>query len=357
MRLPSVGAADHQRITSRITGGKVCARYDAAMEDGPLACGNCGAGLRRLVLDGHYGSAVEIDLCAPCHLLWFDTLESVRLTGVSLLALIGEMAQAQRLAHRPLGATACPRCARPLEPVSNRSRFGATVQLECPERHGMAQTFGMWLAEKGLWRELTGPDRAALQRLPGASHGLHCLNCGGALEGTARCRWCETPAGVIDLARLAGALDVEGATEADPLHRTPLARHARNCVACGAALPQGPALRCSHCDATLAVGDLREVHAALQALEPALRRHQQSPAPHVVRRRLDRQRADPDRHRQWVREMEAGTAPEHRIGHGDDRASALDTLRAWVDPDEPRPAVRWFAALLVLALLWWLWPG
>ncbi|HRC39139.1 MAG TPA: zf-TFIIB domain-containing protein, partial [Rubrivivax sp.] len=67
-----------------------------------LACSNCGAPLRTLSLPGHYGSTVQIDLCAPCHLVWFDVVESARLSGPGLLALIGEMAAAQALAHQPL---------------------------------------------------------------------------------------------------------------------------------------------------------------------------------------------------------------------------------------------------------------
>jgi len=51
-----------------------------------LRCGNCEP-MQRLALNGHYGQQVEIDLCAPCHLVWFDAVESVRLTGVSTLSL------------------------------------------------------------------------------------------------------------------------------------------------------------------------------------------------------------------------------------------------------------------------------
>lgn len=144
--------------------------------EGALRCGNCGEPMRRLRLAGHYGQCVEIDLCAGCHLLWFDAIESARLTGSSLLALVGEMALAQREPHRLLGREArCPRCAGMLRSVHNRSRWGRSVQLECARRHGAHHSFAQWLAEKGLIRPLSSADRARLIERDGS---LTCLNCG-----------------------------------------------------------------------------------------------------------------------------------------------------------------------------------
>lgn len=313
-------------------------------------CGNCGESMARHVLDGHYGTRIEIDVCAPCHLLWFDTLESVRLSGVGLLDLIGVMAQAQRVAHRPLAAGVhCPRCNAALKRVHNRSRFGPTLQLECAGGHGFAQTFGLWLSEKGLWRELSPADRARLRSRGGV---LHCLNCGGPLGDEPRCRWCTTPPGVIDLARLARAVDIDGATDADALHRTPLARRGLNCIACGAAVPAGGALSCDSCAATLVVGDAREVRAALDRIAPALRRHLQvEPAPHVKARRVQRQREGQGHGRPRAREMEVETLPEHESPLGPWR----DWLEAWPLATMTGNA-RWVAiGLLLLALLasWW----
>jgi hypothetical protein len=271
----------------------------------------------------------------------------VRLTGTGVLDLIGAMAHAQRVAHQPLASDVrCPRCAAVLRTVHNRSRFGPTVQLECPQRHGFAQTFGQWLSEKGLWRELSSADRARLRSVDEARV-LHCLNCGAPLGDEARCRWCTTPPGVIDVARLAQAVDIEGASDADPLHRTPLQRRGLNCLACGTELPAGAALRCGSCSATLAIGDLREVRAALDRIAPSLRRHQIAPAPHVKARRLQRQRGDLERGRQWVREMEAQTPPERDAPSG---------WREWIEAlSALRGNARWIAIALLLALLaiWW----
>jgi Zn-finger nucleic acid-binding protein len=65
--------------------------------------------MARLLLDGHYGQRVEIDRCGPCHLVWFDSVESVRLAGTGMLALLRDMAEAQREPHSTLKADArCP---------------------------------------------------------------------------------------------------------------------------------------------------------------------------------------------------------------------------------------------------------
>jgi len=131
-----------------------------------LACGNCGEPMRALRLAGHYGQQVEIDVCAPCHLVWFDPVESARLSGPGLLALIGEMASAQSLAHRLARPDMhCPRCRGGLHQVHNRTRWGRSLQLECTLHHGALQTFGQFLTEKGLLRPMSSADRArALER-------------------------------------------------------------------------------------------------------------------------------------------------------------------------------------------------
>ena len=214
-----------------------------------LNCGNCGAPMRALRLAGHYGQAVEIDLCAACHLVWFDAVESARLPGPALLELIGEMAAAQSLAHQPLNpAAVCPRCRGGLKTVHNQSRWGRSLQLECRRGHGAYQSFAQFLAEKGLVRPLSSADRA---RLLQGGDDFPCLNCGGPISSSdAACPWCTSVPGLFDLARLARALDPEGATEAHALHRTTAQTQSLHCLACGA--PSAPALTCTQCGATLA---------------------------------------------------------------------------------------------------------
>lgn len=260
--------------------------------------------MRVLQLAGHYGQQVEIDLCAPCHLVWFDVVEAARLTGPGLLDLIGAMAEAQTLAHQALRPdVACPRCQGQLHEVHNQTRWGRSRQLECRNRHGSLQTFGQFLAEKGLVRPMSSADRARTLARDGA---LHCLNCGGAIGAAdSACRWCAAAPALLDVARLANALDPEGATRDHALHTTGTQRQMLDCAACGAPQPPDGGWACGQCGATLAAPGLAEAHRQVSALGPTLRAHAERPLPHVVRERLARQDAGLQRQRQRAAEMQA----------------------------------------------------
>lgn len=144
-----------------------------------LPCGNCREPMRRFTLPSHCGMPVDLDLCAGCHLVWFDTTETARLDGPALLSLIGEMAHSQRLAHEVLRAdAACPRCRGALKTVHDQTRWGGSLQLECLNRHGAYQSFAQFLQEKGLLRPMALADRHSLLAATG---GIDCVNCGAAI--------------------------------------------------------------------------------------------------------------------------------------------------------------------------------
>ena len=256
---------------------------------------------------GHYGHQVEIDLCAPCHLVWFDTIESARLSGPGLLALIGEMAAAQALAHQPLQSSPpCPHCAGPVRVVHNQTRWGKSQQLECAQRHGAYQSFAQFLAEKGLLRPMSSADRHRAMQRDGA---IHCVNCGGALDakatsGAVNCPWCESVPALVDVPRLAQAVDPEGATRGHAVHQRSQQLTALACQACGAALPPDAAWQCPQCQATVTTPRLAEAYALVGALAPALAAHAQKPAAHVVQQRLAAQQGGLERQRERAREMQ-----------------------------------------------------
>jgi hypothetical protein len=273
-----------------------------------------------LAMQGHYGRALELDLCAPCHLVWFDSIEGAHLAGPSLLALVGEMAEAQSLPHTALKPTlGCLRCGGALRKVHNPSRFGSSLQLECAQRHGAWQSFGQFLQQKGLVRPMSSADRhRALQR-DGA---LHCVNCGGGIDqNDTVCSWCGSVPAVVDVARLALALDPEGATRQHAVHRQRGEASALSCAACGAAQPADGGWACTSCGATLTAPGLAEAHRQVSALGPALAAHARKPAAHVVQERLARQQPGLERQRSRAREMQAEadqaagrTPPKEREG-------------------------------------------
>ena len=287
----------------------------AAARDPLLACGNCRRPMQRLALPGHYGSTVELDLCADCDLVWFDLTETAQLAGPGLLDLIGRMAASHALPHELLRPDPrCPRCDGKLAIVHNQSRWGRSSQLQCERRHGAYQSFAQFLQEKGLLRPMSRTDRARLLRYRGR---IECVNCGAALGADEeRCRCCLSVPSLLDIARLARAVDPLETLEPQALPAMPAQHGALQCAACGVALPPGETVSCSQCGATLAITRLAEANASVQALAPALREAALHPSPRVLKRRLDAIDADLPRRREWAASLEAET--RQRYGSGRD---------------------------------------
>jgi hypothetical protein len=311
------------------------------------SCGNCRAPMQRVTLPGHYGMPVEIDLCADCHLVWFDTTETARISGLGVLTLIGHMAEAHGLAHQPLRRDVrCPRCSGGLAPVHNQTRWGHSLQLQCVERHGAYQSFAQLLSEKGLLRPMSLPDR---NRLLTAQGRIDCVNCGAAIGlADAECTHCRSVPSLLDVARLAHSLDPEGVLAPLSVNHAATQQAALQCGACGAALPAAESISCAQCGATLAVSRLADVKARLDELAPALRAHALKPSPEVVKRRLEVLDADLPRQRAWVADMEADAA------HGRREVDAPFDWSSMLSPGtNPLRAV--FIALL-LWFAWYFWP-
>lgn len=318
-------------------------------------CRNCQGPLQAQPFAGHYGRTLEIDVCGPCHLVWFDGIEQAGLSGPGLLELVGVMAQTQTLAHQGLKRDlGCLRCGGKLREVHNRTRWGPSRQLECVQRHGAWQTFAQFLGERGLLRVMSRLDR---QRLLAQGGPLHCVACGGELAATGeRCRWCEAEPMLVDVARLAQAADPEGATAGHRVHGTASTRTARHCAACGSAEGDEGGWSCTHCGATLVAPRLAEAHQQVQALLPALRAHAQKPVPAVVAERLRAQQAGLDRQRDRARALQAeadARQGQGRFGSDDlppwagGDGSGDDRLAGWLHRGG------WVLGLLVLLLMWW----
>jgi len=298
--------------------------------------------MQRLALSGHYQGTVELDLCPACDMVWFDLSETARLSGPGLLALIDAMARSHALPHELLRADArCPRCAGALRTVQNRSRWGQSSQLQCVERDGAYQSFAQFLQEKGLLRPMSRLDRAKLLRDKGR---IDCVNCGAALAvDDERCSFCRSVPSLLDVARLARAVDPSEALERQAVHGTPERQSALQCAACGAAQPRDEAIRCSQCGATLAISNLAEANASVQALAQALRAAHEKPPPHLVKRRLDALSADIPRRREWAAEMEIEAQPRRGADAEFEWGSLL------------RPGTNPLRAVLLALAIWFAW--
>ena len=301
--------------------------------------------MQRIGLAGHYGATVELDVCSGSDLVWFDGTETARLNGPGLLELIGLMAASYELPHQPLSAaTRCPRCAGPMKTVHNQSRWGRSVQLQCVKRDGAYQSFAEFLEEKGLLRPMSRLDRAKLLHDRGR---IDCVNCGAAIgKDDERCPYCSSVPSLLDVARLARALDPEAMLASHELPRSAAKQQAMQCAACGAALPPGETMSCAQCGATLAIPSLREAYAAVEKLAPVLKANAQRPPAEVVQRRLEAIQADLPRRREWVAGMEEEA--RQRRGHG--KPIEWST---WV---ERGPQLARAAAIVAAAwLLWRFW--
>ena len=314
----------------------------AAAAEPALVCGNCRQPMLRIALAGHYGRSVELDVCRHCDLVWFDDIESAQLSGQALLELIGAMAESQTLPHELLRDDArCPRCDGALELVHNQTRWGHSSQLQCKRRHGAYQSFAQFLQEKGLLRPMSTVDRAKLLRDRGR---IDCVNCGGAIgKDDALCPWCKSIPSLLDIARLAHALDPLDTIEPPAIYRAAERQDALHCAACGAALPPGETISCAQCGATLAITSLAEANAQVQALAPALRAAAERPSPEVVRRRLDALDADLPRRREWVAKMQEEADAQ--------RGGTVD------ETDWSEAVERWRRPAIALAIAFVLWIG
>ncbi|MCZ2441193.1 MAG: zf-TFIIB domain-containing protein [Burkholderiales bacterium] len=247
-----------------------------SVEEAPRRCPQCALPMLLLRLHTHGGSKVEVDHCAQCRLVWFDTLESVQLSGLGWLELLREMGRAAghevgheagRPAPRPYRLS-CPVCARPLKSVHNRSRWGRFAMQECALGHGHLHSDAGLLAERGLVRPLLPPERASLRA---QARVLHCLSCGAAADGRGEiCAACATPLLVVDLPRLGHALRQRGADEQPlpPAEGVPLRWP---CHACGQTLDPTRASACPQCGAGLLAPELAGLAPLLNAAEPELR--------------------------------------------------------------------------------------
>jgi len=251
-------------------------------------CGNCRQPMRKLGLAARHKhqELVEIDVCEPCSLIWFDDTESARLAGPGLADLVRVIHRSMN-SERPLEplplTLPCPLCAAPLKRVPNISRFGRTTQLQCPKDHGAYQTFAQFLSEKGYFRPFTWAD---IKQVLASGKRLLCFNCGAALEPRPHdeCQYCRSSVGLLDPARLASAIDIEGA--ASRLTLAPSVKQA-SCPCCGGAIDFTGEMACPHCKAIVRPEETQGALSASESVEAQVRRNYEAQQADVSRRKLE----------------------------------------------------------------------
>jgi hypothetical protein len=223
------------------------------------------------------GTPLTVDHCCACRLVWFDTLESVRLSALGWVRLLRAMQRdLQALPGQPLeDRVACPVCSAALRGAHNQTRFGRFVTRACPQGHGDLQSDVGLLAQRGLVRPLGASERRALAA---ERHTIRCLSCGAApAPGDDVCSYCHSPLLVLDLPRLAHSLLPRPQSEqASPRALGNLGNWA--CRGCGVTIDAARDTACTHCGHLVVALDMPDLAPVLDAAEQRLAEHAQARA-------------------------------------------------------------------------------
>ena len=154
--------------------------------------------MERVALASHIGTPVEIDVCWPCHVIWFDHLESASLSPGSVIELFKRIYAARDGGRNILkNVVGCPVCATTLKNTSDLAKGGRFTYLRCENGHGRLISFTQFLREKSFIRTLQPHEISALSV---KVKQIRCSSCGGPinLESDIACVHCGAAISVLD---------------------------------------------------------------------------------------------------------------------------------------------------------------
>lgn len=179
---------------------------DAAVCDPKVACPSCAQPMAKRALPNHDGGPVCLDLCYPCHAIWFDRNESVQLAPRAVIDLFRDVHARQGEPRNPLPERfGCPRCRKPLALAHDLAKAGRFSYWRCPDEHGRLTPFFQFLREKRFVRALTP---AELGRVRAELKVVRCSSCGAPidLQRDTACGHCKAPLAILDADAVAKAL-------------------------------------------------------------------------------------------------------------------------------------------------------
>ena len=179
-----------------------------------MHCPSCHAGMEVVTLQNHIGLSVNIDICNPCHLIWFDQKESISLSAGSVIEMFKRIHAARDAARNLVGTEpACPRCSTRLANASDLARGGRFTYHRCGSGHGRLIAFTQFLREKNFIRSLQAHE---IKTLSAKVKQVRCSSCGAGvnIENDSSCRHCGSPVSVLDEAAVEKALGALYAKEA-----------------------------------------------------------------------------------------------------------------------------------------------
>lgn len=162
------------------------------------ACPSCAAPMTRRDFDGRLDTRVELDICLDCRAIWFDGLESARLTPGATIDLFRLIHDERDRASRPLAdAMRCPTCRGALRLTHDFERSGPITYYRCEAGHGRLTTYMQFLREKSFVR---APTAGELARLRSMVKQVRCSSCGAPVDlaRDAACPYCHAPIAILD---------------------------------------------------------------------------------------------------------------------------------------------------------------
>lgn len=166
---------------------------------------------------------LRLDLCYPCHAIWFDRNESMQLAPESVIELFRQIHRHQGEPRYPLKSDpACPRCRAGLLRTQDLTRSGRFSYFRCPAGHGRMTPFFEFLREKRFVRSL---DPGELHRLRAQVKQVRCSGCGAPIDiqRDMACGFCKAPVAILD----ADAVEKALKQWSDAAARRPLPSRAR----------------------------------------------------------------------------------------------------------------------------------
>jgi Zn-finger nucleic acid-binding protein len=166
------------------------------------------------------GGALQVDLCHPCHAIWFDRNESLQLSPGAVIELFQDIHRHRDDARRPLAESPkCPQCRGALALTRDLAKTGRFTYYRCPSDHGRLTPFSEFLREKQFVRALTP---AELARVRVELKTVRCSGCGAPidLERESKCGFCRAPVSILDPDAVERALAMWSEAEARRTHPT-----------------------------------------------------------------------------------------------------------------------------------------
>lgn len=163
--------------------------------------------MRTISVDKRSGGRVEIDVCVPCSVIWFDQAESAQLAPSAVVELFKVVNATSDTARLPLSRVLpCPRCKMRLELTHDICKSGRISYYRC-QTHGRLTPFYQFLREKQFIRQLTpieiGQLRADVKQ-------IKCSGCGGSinLDRDTACSYCGAAIAILDADAVTKAMEV-----------------------------------------------------------------------------------------------------------------------------------------------------